>query len=190
MVVFCFNTQREGKEMKKIFILPILIAPIVAHATDPIGPSAVGQGETAVVATAPAPYAIAREEIGDTTNVVSASYVKGAYNDAIAAINNIGYQVGTLDYAVSNFVQQKLSGGSGNDDIQTTLMQADTGLGAAIMTNYNELVNESDLKDTLSSVVGTASFIKGAIDTQRVSAVTTWGDDSHPTNLQLTTASN
>ena len=63
----------------------------MAHATNPVGPSAVGQGETPVIATASAPYAIAGEETGDTTNVVSASYVKGAYNDAIAAVNRVYY---------------------------------------------------------------------------------------------------
>ncbi len=75
--------------MKKIFILSLLLVPIMVHA-DPVGPSAVGQGQTAVIATASAPYATATAENGDTTNVVSASYVKGAYNDAIAAVNKVG----------------------------------------------------------------------------------------------------
>jgi len=249
--------------MKKIFILPILIAPIMAHATDPVGPSAVGQGETPVIATANAPYAIAGTETGDTTNVVSASYVKGAYNDAIAAVNKVNadkqdklVNMESTPHAISNNVvsssqltdvglmlgqivdnaskanvlthvsqdlgtnsdntlpttgavltwiadsaitvnsyienkQEKLIGGGSNDtDVFNELYQADTSLGTAIMNEYNNVVADDQLKNFIPSVSGTASFIKGAIDTQRVSAVTTWGDDSHPTKLQLTTASN
>ena len=254
--------------MKKIFILPILIAPIVAHATNPVGPSAVGQGETPVIATANAPYAIAGAETGDTTNVVSASYVKGAYNDAIAAVNKVnadeqdklvnmestphaisnnvvsssqltgvGFALGvtnTTDIktdiltivsqdlgtnpdntlpttgAVLNLItdsaiavnshienvngdkQDKLTGYSNynHGEVSTSLYQADTGLGPAIMNEYNVVAADNELKNYIPSVSGVASFIKGANDTQRVSAVTTWGDDSHPTKLQLTTASN
>ena len=82
--------------MKKIFILGLLLTPIMAHAAKTaddhpvsVGPSAVPWGGTPVVATARAPYATATEETGDTTNVVSASYVKGAYNDTIAAVNRL-----------------------------------------------------------------------------------------------------
>ena len=235
----------------------------MAHATDPVGPSAVGQGETPVIATANAPYAIAGTETGDTTNVVSASYVKGAYNDAIAAVNKVNadkqdklVNMESTPHAISNNVvsssqltdvglmlgqivdnaskanvlthvsqdlgtnsdntlpttgavltwiadsaitvnsyienkQEKLIGGGSNDtDVFNELYQADTSLGTAIMNEYNNVVADDQLKNFIPSVSGTASFIKGAIDTQRVSAVTTWGDDSHPTKLQLTTASN
>jgi len=74
----------------------------MAHATNPVGPSAVGQGETPVVATASAPYATAGTETGDTTNVVSASYVKGAYNDAIAAVNKVAESVNDVASDVDN----------------------------------------------------------------------------------------
>lgn len=83
-----------------------------------IGPSAASG--TPFVATAPAPYATSTLESGDPTTVVTASYVKGAYDDVIAAVNRLSFD---------------MSG-------------------------------------------------------KRVSAVTTWGDDAHPTQLQLTTASN
>ena len=98
------ESKKEGKQMKKIFILPILIAPIMAHATDPIGPAHVNSG--AVVATASAPYATATEQTGDTTTVVSASYVKGAYNDAIAAVNRVGWQASQAEIAAKNYVDR------------------------------------------------------------------------------------
>jgi len=83
----------------------------MAHATDPVGPSAVAQGATPVVATANAPYAIATPETGDTTNVVSASYVKGAYNDAIAAVNKVNADK-----------QAKLLNGSNNHTISSNVV--------------------------------------------------------------------
>ena len=79
--------------MKKILILSMLIAPIVAMADDPVGPAAASGAP--VVATANPPYATATVEDGDSTTVVSASYVKGAYNDTISAINRLNHKVET-----------------------------------------------------------------------------------------------
>ena len=154
--------------MKKIFILPILIAPIAAMAT---GPSY--ESGTPVRATAPAPYTTATIENGDSTTVVSASYVKGAYNDTIAAINRI------------------------NEDKQDILQNTyyDT-------EPISEVIAAPDFLYWFSSNGGvnipsngeaalvSAAAVATAISAKRVSAVTTWGDDAHPTQLQLTTASN
>jgi len=72
--------------MKKFLILGLLIAPVVANAD--IGPTP-DNSHNPVVATYNAPYALATPEEGDSINVVSASYVKGAYNDTIMAINRL-----------------------------------------------------------------------------------------------------
>ena len=239
----------------------------MAHATDPVGPSAVGQGETPVIATVSAPYATAGAETGDTTNVVSASYVKGAYNDAIAAVNKVnadkqakllngsnnhaissnvvaGSDVGeyvenvlvpsSLDtsaynsakseiaqdmgvqnlddalisagvvldgfYAMGNAKQPKLENFESGDDMSNLVMSVDN-LSNASFTNVNNyntfrnVVSEDfgDLDNTLMSADGVITLVKTAVDevqtannSKRVSAVTTWGDDSHPTKLQLT----
>jgi len=97
--------------MKKIFVLGLLIVPIVANATDPVGPSAVPSGGTAVVATVSAPYQTAAPANGDSTTVVSASYVKGAYNDAIAAVNK-----------VNNDKQAKLISEETGNNVETTVV--------------------------------------------------------------------
>ena len=164
--------------MKKIFILFLLIIPIMAHATDPVGPAHVNSG--AVVATAPAPYAIATPETGDTTNVVSASYVKGAYNDAIAAVNKVNadkqdklvshdrhgspldIQNSVVDqYEMADLIELKTP----IDDVGSRLITAQAALQAAL------------------------NLVEDRVFAERVNAVTTWGNDT-PTQLPLSTASN
>ena len=66
--------------MKKIFILSLLLAPIMVNAdTVPVD----------VLVSSDVPYATATIETGDDINAVSASYVKGAYNAAITAVNEV-----------------------------------------------------------------------------------------------------
>ena len=160
---------------KNFLIYAMLFAPIVAHATNPVGPSAVGQGETPVVATANAPYATAGAETGDTTNVVTASYVKGAYNDAIAAVNKVNASKQT----------KLISEGTGSEILSGVLS------GDMFVDNVQEVLFEGDVseawEDHLVSVRGTALGIVYALDQKRVNAVTTWGNDN-ATQLGLSNA--
>lgn len=78
--------EKRRKKMKKILILSLLITPIMAQAD--VGP-AQDDSDNPVMATHNGPYVLATPEDGDSTTVVSASYVKGAYNDAIMAINRL-----------------------------------------------------------------------------------------------------
>ena len=150
--------------MKKILILPILIAPIVAHATDPVGPSGTTPSN-AVIATYRPYYQTAEILPSDTTQVVSASYVKGAYNDTIAAINKIHQNkqevLTVYDYKVDRY-----------ETIDTTLITDLDEVSAP-----TELVNGMAVKNAIDSVNSTISG-------KRVSAVTTWGNDTPP-QLQL-----
>jgi hypothetical protein len=77
--------------MKKLLLVSVsalfAAAPMLAHA-DPTHYTA-GEGVSVPTTSVVAPYALAESAQGDTTNVVTASYVKGAYNDAIKAINNV-----------------------------------------------------------------------------------------------------
>ena len=170
--------------MKKIFILPILIAPIMAHATDPVGPAHVNSG--AVVATAPAPYATALEETGDTTNVVSASYVKGAYNDAIAAVNKVNAdKQGKLHIEGTSGDSAELTGlVIGDESIEG--MAYDYVFGSDADRSYILTDTISwNTREALPTVAGVVKGMKMVVDHQRVSAVTTWGNDT-ATKLPLT----
>ena len=182
------------------------------------------------LATASAPYATATVENGDTTNVVSASYVKGAYNDAIAAINTVAADVsdlsGSLDdkqdnlyttvnnqqTPISTEIKQDLSTATETDLVsgdainlaigakQDTLYYATTqpGLGGHSLSVHNSISNEiKTSSDTLNrfdethlvSAGAVVNTVNNTVNNKRISAVTTWGNDT-PTQLQLTNASN
>lgn len=149
--------------MKKIFVLVLLVMPFVAHATDPVGPSAVPSGGTAVVATASAPYATATAETGDTTNVVSASYVKGAYNDAIAAVNKVNADK-----------QGKLTINRGHENISSDVVEEDD-----IAEWVFEGVVPSNMRTRLITASGANLLAKKvAVKDYNVNAVATWGSDT------------
>ena len=82
---------------KQILTLAILATlPLTAMADDPIGPAAVPANETPVVATSDAPYQTVTVGNDDKSHIASTAYVKGAYNDTIAAINKVADDVNTV----------------------------------------------------------------------------------------------
>ena len=175
--------------MKKIFILGLLLAPIVANA-DPVGPSAVPSGGTAVVATASAPYQTAAPANGDSTTVVSASYVKGAYNDAIAAVNKINSDLSNLSDYISGDIETEISDKQdkltvyGSTEINTNAHSSED-LGDLILQGVGRL-DSNEPVSTYDTYLATAGGVLAAIKYSTVKAVTTWGDDTDTTNLPLT----
>jgi len=172
--------------MKKIFILPILIAPIVAHATDPVGPAAASG--TPVVATASAPYATATAENGDTTNVVSASYVKGAYNDAIAAINNVAETVNVAVEDLDNLSSQVYNDIDGKQDKlvffdsreevgDVTVAEAQLVQDEIYNAGLDNFIDEG-VENSLVTVGGVAYGVRQLLNRKAISAVTTWGSNT------------
>ena len=165
--------------MKKIFILGLLFAPIVAHATDPIGPSGT-TAANAVVATASAPYATATLAPGDSTTVVSASYVKGAYNDAIAAVNKLDANVQIFSEniwgALQNY-QGKMEVFDVEEDVPEGPISAEVLKNLSDITENNQLVTGMAVKNAIDAVNTTVS-------SKRVNALATWGSNS-VTKLEL-----
>ena len=76
---------------KKLLSIAIIAAlPFGANATDPV--VAVGPAHASsnpVVATANAPYVTVTPTQADESHIATTAYVKGAYNDAIAAVNKV-----------------------------------------------------------------------------------------------------
>ncbi len=162
--------------MKKIFILGLLISPIVARATDPVGPAAASG--TAVVATASAPYATATVENGDPTQVVSASYVKGAYNDAIAAVNKVNADKQGKLFAMNDK--------TGEHDIEISTAVVSEG---EVMDDLNDHGGLSSFADDVlvtarGALAGAIFYSDQFVGRQRVRAVTTWGSNN-TTQLRL-----
>jgi len=183
--------------MRKQTILSLAIISILPFAAkaDPIGPAHVNSG--AVVATASAPYAIAGEETGDTTNVVSASYVKGAYNDAISAINKVNSdkQDKLIDFESNNPMYNKVVGSSFNaGGVGNNLVYGSNDEYAAMTDDIARQATDNEtgnLEEVLISAGGAFAIVRDAghilqsnIDTvqnsvnnKRVSALDTWGSN-------------
>lgn len=177
--------------MKKILSLLLLIAPIIAHAT---GPTPLDDPDDAVLAD-DGPYELAETLPGDSTTAVSASYVKGAYNDAISAINNIYYN----HMYRNNQTGQEITGPVlGRDDVIYGLGTGDDFSAAdhifmsakAVIGAIDYKLNEqaSDIDDTISDLRNdlddSVDNMILHLDNKRVSAVTTWGNDT-PTKIPL-----
>ena len=100
---------------KKILSIAIMATlPLTAHATDPVGPAAVPANGTPVVATANAPYVTQTPTAADATHIASTAYVKGAYNDAIAAVNKVDAdkQDKLVSFGNNNAMYNKVFGGN------------------------------------------------------------------------------
>ena len=153
--------------MKKLLLLSTLIAilPFAANAGNRIGPAQDGS-ENPVIATESPYYQTAEITTADQTQVVSASYVKGAYNDTIAAINLLGDTKQNVIY----------SRGTGWP-ISDTVMPMGVFVGNVLTAN--------DLSQSEGDIVSAAAVAAG-IKSQRVTAVDTWGS-THTVDLGLKT---
>lgn len=139
----------------KILLSSVLIAilPLVANAGNRVGPDPDESGHP-VVADAEGPYQTAEITTADQAQVVSASYVKGAYNDTIAAINK-----------VNDDKQERIVNPDGNP-MERELFPSEILLG-----NIDDLSTDSFATRIFASLGNVAAGIKS----QRVTAVDTWG---------------
>ncbi len=81
-------------KIKRIFLSAIIAAlPFTANATQTIvtaqTPAAVGSDGTVSMAATSGPYQTATIGEHDDEHIATTAYVKGAYNDAIAAVNKV-----------------------------------------------------------------------------------------------------
>lgn len=152
--------------MKKLLLLSTLITilPFTANAGTITGP-APDETEHPVIADAESPYQTAQILPGDTTNIVTASYVKEAYNDTIAAINR-----------VNNDKQRKLYNLNGEE------MNHEVFDGSIFVENLDSMSNDSGADRFFVTATATAAGIKS----QRVTAVDVWGS-THTVDLGLKT---
>ena len=206
------------KTTKTILTLAIIAAlPFAAHATDPV--VAVGPAHASsnpVVATANAPYVTVTPTQADESHIATTAYVKGAYNDAIAAVNNVANNVSALTnemddkqdklmnmestpQPISNNVVSSDVWGSMEDIGQELARQGSQGL-QVTQDEFNVMVEDmgydigADLDATLPTTETVYKLIRGAssgiyrdIRDQRVDIYTTWDTDA-TTQVQLSTA--
>ena len=92
---------------KTIFSIALIALPLTALA-DPVvsvGPAAVPSNGTAVIATANPPYQTLTPTNDDKSHIASTAYVKGAYNDSIAAVNKVADTVSDLSGTVDDLLE-------------------------------------------------------------------------------------
>ena len=141
--------------MKTTTILSLAILatlPFAANATDPIGPAAVPSNGTAVVATANPPYQTVTVGANDNSHIASTAYVKGAYNDAIAAVNKVDSEK-----------QDKLE----SPDSDEPVYVGDAGETFARTDDYVRGGGDSDLQgayEELATVAGVVQAVKAGTD--------------------------
>ena len=198
---FVFMTTMGEKEMKTKTVLSIAIMaalPFAAHA-DPVGPAAVPANGTAVVATASAPYVTQTPTAADAAHIASTAYVKGAYNDAIAAVNKVESD---LDSAKQDRLEVYSSEGAiawGGGPLDTTVMGLDLMgrllvddsdpyevLGPYIDDNYGTLEEYSHVLATVPAVLFGIDY---KLDQKRVEIYTTWENDNAKQQVAFVTAS-
>ena len=191
---------------KTILSIAIMAAlPFGAHA-DPVGPAAVPANGTAVVATASAPYVTQTPTAADATHIASTAYVKGAYNDAIAAVNKVantvdGKQAQLVNAGNNNAMYNKVLGdvrtGLGTmlidgeddeyaamaDDIAVYLSDGASSNPDEILISTGAVFNiireaGQYLKDEIDTVESSASDMQTALNNKRVEIYTTWENDN------------
>ena len=177
---------------KRIVSLAIwLTLPFAANATDPVvavGPA--HASSNAVIATASAPYVTVTPSTADESHIATTAYVKGAYNDAIAAVNNVAGDVTTLTNNMDD-KQDKLEDGSGNSidhvigapEMDDVVRQSINGGESLVAV---QAAGEDPFFETgVVSGAGVLSAISGYMAGAGVEIYTTWDDDDATTGLLL-----
>lgn len=127
-------------------------------------PAPVANNGTVTVTNRGGPYVTVTPTVADESHIATTAYVKGAYNDAIAAINQLEH----------NKLSNTLFRNSDVDDDITGIVGTETT--EELLTLINGL-DEEDLEDYEFKLVSLAGVLNG-IKSRQVKIYTTWDDDS------------
>ena len=153
-------------KIKQILILAIIaILPLGAMAD--VGPAGFSGSGDPVVADNPPPYATVEITNNDRQHIASTAYVKGAYNDTIAAMNAIGSAVDELADRPST----QLIDSNGQTISSANVRGAMADFSSGGNGENNNIVTYGGLKETLRYT--------------RVPLYTTWGADNTSSDVGL-----
>lgn len=167
---------------KQILSIAILAAlPFGAWADNPVvsvGPATVPSNETAIVATANPPYQTLIPSNDDKQHIASTAYVKGAYNDAIAAVNKI-----------DSTKQDKLLSKNINSPLSTDVESYDSAATAITRVVTDGIVNPKNYDGSLMTMGAVLRTVRAAvnkstdiatslINAKSVKVYTTWDNDT------------
>ena len=170
---------------KPLLFAIIALLPFGANAEDWSGgrftyhsvqtPESVHNNGTTNITIFDPPYAVMNIDTSDSEHIASTAYVKGAYNDAIAAMNRIDY------YKLDKGTLRNTDA----DDDPTGVVGTDTMLEA--LASVNDL-SEDDWYEYELKLVSLAGVLNG-INAKRVEVYTNWDDDTDKTEVAFVTAS-
>ena len=157
--------------MKKLLNISVIAAlavlPMAANAavgqivsvSDPTAAASANPAQSAndVTALTAPKYALAVEAATDSTNVATASYVKGAYNQAMKAINKVSE---TASSAVQSVTAGTANGTISVDSGADVTIYDDSALAGRVTTVENKIGNTT-LTTTAQTLTGAIEEVKG-----------------------------
>ena len=168
--------KNTTKTLLSIAIIAAL--PFTAHATQTIvetnTPAAVGANGTVKKAAAYAPYQTATIGEHDDEHIATTAYVKGAYNDAIAAVNK-----------VDDSKQNKLIAAATDNPMNSYVQTSENIVEEVEYLLDGDLSPIVDLDDYLLSAGGVLAAIQELYQNGVVEIRTTWGNESATAPVQL-----
>ena len=148
--------------MKKLLNISVIAAlailPMAANATDYSVTDPTAADPATAASTGPG-WALAQTAATDNTNLATAGYVKGAYNQAMKAINKVA---ATADTAVQSVTTGDSTSGNGTIKVDGQAVSV-YGLGSAAFVNTGDLADTAGTYDNQTSGL-TATTIQDAID--------------------------
>ena len=144
-------------------LLIITVLPFTAYAeltSDESGSPAVSDNYP--------PYELATPTQADQGHIATTAYVKGAYNDAITAVNTVA---DALESKQDSFLLNSVDindpdGNSVSSGVMTNLDD---------VNSTHQLVNGMAVKNAINNVNNTISGVQSALKNKRVQIYTTWG---------------
>ncbi len=153
-MVVCFCKKQQGGQTLKTttLILSAIVAalPLAANATQTIvqtqTPAAVGSDGTVKKAATSGPYVTIEPSPADQTHIATTAYVKGAYNDAIAAVNKVDAdkQVKLKNAANNNPVLPKVMSGNYYDAFADVVL----------LSNQDQNIYDTGTEDVAYNLTG------------------------------------
>lgn len=151
-----------------VFATLMALAPFVANATQTVvetnTPAAVGANGTVKEAATTGPYVTNEPTAADQTHIATTAYVKGAYNDAIAAVNKVSSDMKEK--------QGQLFARPLPDD-----PDFEAGVPQYVASSLDEINDMRPLLVTGLAVKTAIDDVNNNIAAKRVKIYTTWDDD-------------
>ncbi len=151
------------KTKSLILLTTIITLPWTAHATDPsVGPAQYS-GNSPVIATAYGPYQTASIGEHDDEHIATTAYVKGAYNDTIAAVNK-----------VNNEKQQKMIVHGTGEAVDSNIIGVAEAISAWESGEYYEHIGDNQILSAQATHSVANMEAHAAIQGYNVKIYTTW----------------